>query len=122
MHFQTWQDKAGNATPLTDRDSQTGASVTLVDLTMHQPESSQANLIMPEPALFFNARKFPTCSIIRPTETNGAAAAPLKAFTDDGLFKGRTNQQFFNVLNDLAEDADSARRERTNAGKPPHAG
>jgi hypothetical protein len=110
MHFQTWQDKAGNATPLTDVDSQTGASVTFVDLTKGQPESLQANLIMPEPTPFLDARKFPVCSIIRPTETTGAAAGVVKAFTDDGLFSGQKDQGFLDLLNDLAEDADKARR------------
>ena len=33
MHFQTWQDKAGNATPLTDTDPVTGSKVTFPDLT-----------------------------------------------------------------------------------------
>jgi len=111
MHFQTWQDKAGNATPLTDVDPKTGASVSFVDLTMGQPESLQANLIMPEPTTFLDKRKFPVCSIIRPTETKGSAAAALKAFMDDGLFNGQTNQQFFDLLNDLAEGADAAMRE-----------
>jgi hypothetical protein len=110
MHFQTWQDKAGNATPVTDVDPQTGASVTFVDLTTGQPESLQANLIMPEPTPFLS-RKFPICSIIRPTETRGAAAAALKALRDDGLFRGQTNPAFFDLLNDLAEDADEARRQ-----------
>lgn len=110
MHFQTWHDKAGNATPLTDVDSQTGAAVTFVDLTMNQPETLQANLIMPEPTFFLN-RKFPKCSIIRPTETKDAAKNAVKALTDDGLFTGQTNQQFFDLLNDLAEDADEARRQ-----------
>ena len=31
QHFQTWQDKAGNATPLTDIDPVTGSSVTFLD-------------------------------------------------------------------------------------------
>jgi hypothetical protein len=43
MHFQTWHDKAGNATPLTDVDPVTGATVTFQDLTTGQPESLQAN-------------------------------------------------------------------------------
>ena len=110
MHFQTWQDKAGNATPLTDVDPKTGASVTFADLTMGQPESLQSNLIMPEPTPFLS-RKFPICSIIRPTETKGAAAGAVKALTDDGLFIGQKDQGFFDLLNDLAEDADDARRE-----------
>src|SRR6266849_1090985 len=32
MHFQTWQDKAGNAPPLTATDPMTGVSVTFPDL------------------------------------------------------------------------------------------
>src|SRR5467141_1729402 len=58
MHFQTWQDKAGNATPLTDVDPVTGSSVTFLDLTANQPQSLQANLIMPEPTPFLR-RSFP---------------------------------------------------------------
>jgi len=80
-----------------------------VDLTKGQPESLQANLIMPEPTPFLDARKFPVCSIIRPTETTGAAAGAVKALTDDGLFIGQKDQGFFDLLNDLAEDADNAR-------------
>ncbi|GAC1359099.1 MAG: hypothetical protein NVSMB3_06500 [Acidobacteriaceae bacterium] len=110
MHFQTWQDKAGNATPLQDVDPITGAAVTFPDLKTNQPESLQANLIMPEPVPFLN-RKFPPCSIIRPTETQGAAMAALKALTDDGLFIGQKNPAFFTLMRDLAEDADEARRE-----------
>ena len=37
-----------------------------------QPETLQANLIMPEPCPFLN-RSFPLCSIIRPTEAEGIA-------------------------------------------------
>ena len=110
MHFQTWQDKAGNATPLHDVDPITGAEVTFVDLKTNQPESLQANLIMPEPTPFLS-RKFPRCSIIRPTETNGVAVGVVKAFIDDGLFIGQRDQRFFDLLRDLAEDADVARRD-----------
>jgi hypothetical protein len=109
MHFQTWQDKAGNATPLTDTDPITKATVTFADLTQNQPESLQSNLIMPEPCPFLS-RKFPPCSVIRPTETRGAALAALTALTADGLFIGQS-KEFFEYLRDLAEDADEARRE-----------
>src|ERR1700676_3772351 len=51
MHFQTWQDKAGNATPLTDVDPVTGAKVTFKDLTTGQPESLQSNLTCRSPRL-----------------------------------------------------------------------
>ncbi|MGH9438562.1 MAG: ferritin-like domain-containing protein [Terriglobia bacterium] len=110
MHFQTWQDKAGNATPLTDTDPITKATVSFVDLTTKQPELLQANLIMPEPCFFFN-RKFPPCSVIRPTRSKNAAMNALTALTADGLFVGQT-KEFFELLRDLAIDADSARREQ----------
>jgi hypothetical protein len=109
MHFQTWQDKAGNATPLTDVDPETGATVEFKDLKTNQPESLQANLIMPEPTPFLS-RKFPICSVIRPTETKGVAMGSVKALTADGLFIGQKDQRFFDLLNDLAEDADEAQR------------
>jgi hypothetical protein len=112
QHFQTWQDKAGNATPLTDIDPVTGSSVTFLDLTTNQPQSLQANLIMPEPTPFLS-RKFPICSIIRPTNTKGAAMGAVSALTADGLFIGQTNE-FSELLRDLAADADAAKREFEN--------
>src|SRR6184192_4077056 len=39
MHFQTWQDKAGNALPLTDTDPITKATVTFENLAQGQPET-----------------------------------------------------------------------------------
>ncbi len=108
-HFQTWQDKAGNALALTDVDPVTGSTVTFNDLTTGQPESLQSNLIMPEPCPFLS-RKFPKCSIIRPTATRGAARGAVRALTSDGLFIGQSHE-FFEALRDLAEDADDARRE-----------
>jgi len=71
-------------------------------------EDFQTNLIMPEPCPFLS-RKFPVCSIIRPTHTDGAAMGALRALTADGLFIGQS-PQFFDLLRDLAEDADEARR------------
>ena len=71
-------------------------------------EDLQTNLIMPEPTVFLS-RQFPACSIIRPTETKGAAMAAVQSLTDDGLFIGQT-QEFMELLQDLASDADAARR------------
>jgi ferritin-like protein len=102
MHFQTWQDKAGNAPPLTDPVT----GLTFPDLNA-DGELLQTNLIMPEPTIFLD-RKFPTCSIIRPTETDGAAMGALKALTANGLFKGQT-AEFFSVMTNLAQAADAAR-------------
>ena len=110
MHFQTWQDKAGNATPLTFTDPINKSTVTFVDLTQNQPEDLQANLIMPEPCDFLDKSLGP-CSIIRPTtrKNNGAIAA-AKSFMDDGLFINQS-QAFINKFFQLAEEADEARRE-----------
>jgi hypothetical protein len=106
MHFQTWQDKAGNFTPLTDPTN----GLTFPDLNASQSEDTQTNLIMPEPTVFLT-RKFPPVSIIRPTATKGAAMGAVKALTDDGLFIGQT-PDFFAFLRKLAMEADAARNER----------
>jgi hypothetical protein len=110
MHFQTWQDKAGNAKVLHAVDPVTGVSVTFPDLSSPPfgGETFQTNLIMPEPCPFLS-RKLPPCSVIRPTETNGIAMGVVKFLTDMGLFIGQSST-FFNLLHDLAEDADEARR------------
>jgi hypothetical protein len=122
MHFQTWQDKAGNALPLTDVDNGpggTGATVTFTTLSAAQGETNpeslkgdtlQANLIMPEPTHFLS-KNFPPVSIIRPTSTtNSGAKATVQAFIDDGLFIGQKNPGFQRLLFQLAEEADEARR------------
>ena len=63
---------------------------------------------MPEPTIFLK-RSFPAVSIIRPTQTKGAAKGALKGLTDDGLFIGQP-KEFFDVLGKLAKAADAARR------------
>jgi hypothetical protein len=73
-------------------------------------EDYQTNLITPEPCPFLD-RKFPVCSIIRPTETEGAATGAAKALTADGLFIGQS-AGFFEALAALAQAADDARRRR----------
>jgi hypothetical protein len=110
MHFQTWQDKAGNAPPLTAVDPVTGVSVTFPDLNSPPfgGEDFQTNLIMPEPTAFLN-RNFPACSIVRPTNTQGAAMAVVKFLSAMGLFIGQS-PAFFQLVTDFAEDADKARR------------
>jgi hypothetical protein len=105
MHFQTWSDKAGNAMPLTAVDPVTGVSVTFPDLS-NAGEDLRANLIMPEPCPFLS-KTLPRCSVIRPTETKGAATGALGFLTDMGLFKGQS-AAFFAYMQDLAEDADEA--------------
>ena len=102
MHFQIWQDTAGNAPPLTDPTN----GLVFPDLNA-LGEDFETALVMPEPTIFLN-RKFPVCSIIRPTETNGAAIAAVKALTANGLFIGQS-PAFFELLHDLAAAADAAR-------------
>jgi hypothetical protein len=102
MHFQTWQDKAGNAPALTDPTT----GLTFPDLNA-DGELTQTNLIMPEPTIFLD-RKFPIASIIRPTETKGAAMGALRALTADGLFIGQS-AEFFAAAMGLAKAADAAR-------------
>ncbi len=120
MHFQTWQDKAGNAPQLTDGDlafpdlnagldPNTGADT--VD-GVPAADLFQTNLIMPEPTFFLNSR-FGPVSIIRPTNPKGVAMGAVQSLVGDGLFldpaTGR-NTGIVAVLMHLAEEADEARR------------
>jgi len=105
MHFQTWQDKAGNAPPLTDPTN--GLVFPDLNKPPFDTEDFNTNLIMPEPTIFLD-RKFPVCSIIRPTETNGAATGAAAFLTASGLFEGQS-QAFFDALFTLANEADDAR-------------
>src|SRR6201998_1171236 len=91
MHFQTWHDKAGNATNITDgnltfpnlnagTDPNTGASGPAA------ADEFQTNLIMPEPTRFLDPELGPV-AIIRPTSTaQGGAVASVVSFVQDGLF------------------------------------
>ena len=106
MHFQTWSDKAGNFKRLTDPTN----SLEFPELNSSPfgGEDFQTNLIMPEPCPFLS-RNLPACSIARPTNTKGVAAGVVKFLTDMGLFIGQS-KQFFELVRDLAEDADAAKR------------
>jgi hypothetical protein len=107
-HFQTWHDKAGNAPAL--KDPTNGLVFPNLNASPFGGEDFQTNLIMPEPTIFLS-RKFPAVSIIRPTEIGGSGGAvgTVKAWTADGLFIGQS-PAFFAVLNQLATQADQARR------------
>ena len=118
MHFQVWHDKAGNATNITDGnltfpnlnngvDPNNGATGSNV------ADRFQTNLIMPEPTILLDPDLGPV-SIIRPTSTQkGGAVASVISFRDDGLFLDpatNKNTGIVDVLMDLAEEADEARR------------
>ncbi len=121
--LRTWQDKAGNATPLTDFDKINNSSVTFTTLSAAQGETNpeslngdtlQANLIMPEPTHFLD-KKFGPVAIIRPTSIKfGGAVASVVSFLQDGLFldpKTNKNTGLVQKLMQLAEEADEARRQ-----------
>src|SRR5213595_2086798 len=107
MHFQTWSDVAGNAPPLSAVDPVTSVRVRFPDLEVENELLNKA-LIMPEPCPFLHP-SLPTCSVIRPTNTEGAATGALAFLTAMGLFIGQS-QGFFAYMKQLAQDADSATR------------
>jgi hypothetical protein len=115
-HFQTWHDKAGNAPVRTNVKDPKHPNVVVTFPNLNQPpagfklEDVQTNLIMPEPTHLLT-KNLPIVSIIRPTETKGAAMGAVRSFATDGLFIGQSNE-FMEFLQDLASEADAARRER----------
>jgi hypothetical protein len=105
MHFQTWHDKAGNAPALTDPTN----GLEFPNLNEPPTEEFKTNLIMPEPTIFLK-KTFPAVSIVRPTNTRGAAAVDfVEFFVKEGLFKGQP-PEFFALLNRLAAAAEEASR------------
>jgi hypothetical protein len=106
MHFQTWSDKAGNAPPLTDPTN--GLEFPDLNEAPFGGEEFQTNLIMPEPTVFLR-KSLPIVSIVRPTNTQGAATGVVEFLTAMGLFKGQSSG-FFETLRRLAREADAARR------------
>jgi hypothetical protein len=122
-HFLEWVDFAGNGVqapvaPVTD--PQTGFTFPnfFLPLNPNAPPSAanpnnpliQPSLIFPVPCEFINA-KLPHCAVIRPLDDKfGGAVATIASFTADGLFVGQS-KEFFKVVNQLAEEADAAKRE-----------
>ena len=110
MHFQTWQDKAGNAPALTDPTNG------LVFPDLNSPpfggELFSTNRIMPEPCPFLS-RSLKPCSVIRPVSTDPGVFGAMKAvqfLADMGLFLDQSDA-FFKFMTDLATKADSATRQ-----------
>lgn len=94
MHFQTWSEKAGQVPPLTDStnglrfpDLDSGVDPNTRASGAEVRQMFQSNLIMPEPCPFIST-SLPACSVIRPTNTTGAAMGALKFLTAMGLFIG----------------------------------
>jgi hypothetical protein len=116
-HFLEWVDFSGNAVqgpPFNFQNSQT--PVTDNGLTFPDFNSDprgplvQTNLIFPVPCEFISPN-LPHCAVIRPTSDKFAGAqAAVEALTADGLFIGQP-PFFFEVLEQLAVEADEATRE-----------
>jgi hypothetical protein len=115
MHFQTWQDKAGNAPLVMDGMGKTIfpqlpiAPAPVPDGIDHSAPND-TNQIMPFPCKFIST-SLPPCSIIRPSATeNAGAMAAVMGLTNMGLFQGQ-HDDFFDRIAELAEEADEARRD-----------
>jgi hypothetical protein len=115
MHFQTWQDKAGNAPQLTDNHGneifpQLPIAPDATPDGIDHSEPQDTNQIMPAPCKFISTN-LPFCSVIRPISTDQAGAnAAATALTASGLFDGQS-RAFFDLVGELAQEADEARRE-----------
>jgi hypothetical protein len=108
-HFSLWHDKAGNAvsgTLANTKDPITGTF--FPDLNKTGGETTQTNLILPEPCEFIPG--LPDCSVVRPTlDSNAGAMAAVNGLTADGLFDGQS-AGFFRAIKRLARAADAVQR------------
>jgi len=107
-HFLEWVDFAGNGvqTPVAPVSDQ---GLTFPNF-FTKGSLFQPNLIFPVPAEFISP-KLPLCAAIRPLTDQFAGAVATVAFlTNMNLFAGQP-KEFFTVLQNMAEEADAARRE-----------
>jgi hypothetical protein len=117
QHYQTWTDKAGNAPALADNNGNTiFPQLPSAPALPNPPDGTDnatpndTNQIFATPCEFI-APNLPLCSVIRPISTQlGGAVATVAFFKNDGLFIGQS-QDFLDFVNELAEEADEARRE-----------
>jgi hypothetical protein len=117
QHFQTWQDKAGNALPVTDPSGNVlFPQLPLAPPLPNPPDGTDnagpndTNQIFATPCEFISP-KLPMCSVIRPITTMQAGAvAAATFFTNMGLFIGQ-DDAFFRFLMELAHEADAAKRD-----------
>src|SRR5581483_9196612 len=116
QHFQTWQDKAGNALEVVDLNGNV-----LFPQLPHAPElpsppdgtdnagPNDTNQIFATPCEFISPH-LPLCSVIRPSSTQlGGAVAAITGFANMGLFQGQS-EAFFDFIMSLAHEADAAKR------------
>ena len=117
QHFQTWQDKAGNALPVTvpGNPNFVFPPLPLAPALPNPPDGTDnaapndTNQIFPAPCEFIAANLQP-CSVIRPiSDKLAGAVATVAFFTDMGLFIGQ-GDDFFDFYMTLAQNADNASR------------
>jgi hypothetical protein len=109
-HFLEWVDFSGNSVqpPLAPLPAANGLP-TFPNFDVTVNPLLQTNLIFPVPCEFISP-KLPKCAVIRPTSAGQIdAMGAVEAFTADGLFIGQP-RRFFDLLHDLASEADAARR------------
>src|SRR6201996_2274966 len=108
-HFLEWVDFAGNGVqPTVAPVSDDG--LTFPNFFDPLNPLIQPSLIFPVPCEFISP-KLPHCAVIRPSSDRfGGAVATIASFTQDGLFVGQ-QKKFFQVVQQLAEEADAAQRE-----------
>jgi hypothetical protein len=114
-HFLEWVDFAGNGVqqpvaPFTDATSGLSFPNFFTKPPLQPANLVQPSLIFPVPCEFINP-DLPHCAVIRPSDDKFAGAvAAIASFTADGLFIGQS-PQFFQTVQQLAEEADAASRE-----------
>ena len=117
QHFQTWQDKAGNAIQVVNPNNGQVLfpQLPLAPALPNPPDGTDnadpndTNQIFAAPCEFIN-KNLPTCSVIRPISTQEAGAtATIAFFTAMGLFNGQS-EGFFDFVVTLAQEADAATR------------
>jgi len=113
-HFLEWVDFAGNGVqqpiaPFMDPISGLSFPDFFNNPPLQPPNLVQPSLIFPVPCEFISPN-LPHVAIIRPlTDKFAGAMAAVASLTADGLFTGQS-RQFFNTLQALAVEADSAFR------------
>ncbi len=109
-HFLEWVDFSGNAVqapvaPFTDPISK----LSFPNFFSPLNPLKQPSLIFPVPCEFISPN-LPHCAVVRPSDDKfGGAVATIASFTADGLFVGQ-QPKFFQVVNQLAQEADAAVR------------
>jgi Ferritin-like domain len=112
FHFSTFEGSLESLPPLKVPATATSPAMDFPDLKNNHtetPDNLDAAGVMPDPCTFLR-KDLPQCSVVRPTTVaKGGATVAAHAFIDSGLFMGQP-KRFTDLLLDLAEAADRAKR------------